>query len=169
MVMAIKGGRLIERQPLRPMGNPRRRLLLTPQIADFLDGQVEGSDFPRWPADAVVSRYIGGYIICVSLQGKSASYIDLERLQGVDEVWTLCFRSPKPGWRLLGRFAARDQFIGLRLYNRFEINTRPKYEAAAAQVIADWHGVLGSDEPIRKSTIDDYLSGTIRNANQDQT
>lgn len=66
--------------------------------------------------------FAAGHLVTVSR--RSAPGVDLEQLEDQDEVWSLCFRRPRPGWRLLGRFLERDVFVGLRLYERHFLRNR---------------------------------------------
>ena len=61
--------------------------------------------FPHIEADKVIGRYIAGHLSFVTR--KSAKDADLEQMEGLDDVWALCLRKPRPGYRLLGRFLNR--------------------------------------------------------------
>lgn len=103
----------------------------------------------------------------VALTHKKDAAPELERLDGmIDDVWALCFRKPRPGWRLLGRFIERDTFIALRAYDRHHIGRLSQYIAAAYGVIEDWERLFGSIDPVRGTEIGHYLSGVWRDVNQ---
>ena len=105
----------------------------------------------------------------VSLSGRPRTGVepDLERLEGLDEVWALCFRRPRPGWRVFGRFLQRDLFIGLLAYDRVVLNGGPTYSTRAAAVAPQWQKVFGAIQPFRGNRIEDYLSGTVRDADEE--
>ena len=90
----------------------------------------------------------------------------MEKLEIVDEVWALCFRSPPPGWRLLGRFLEPMVFVGLRLYERHELGTREKYTAKANEVINDWSQTFGPIPPFRAANLGSYVDGVFRDVDE---
>ena len=95
----------------------------------------------------------------VSLQGTSGKLVDLERLKDEDEVWMLCLRKPKPGWRLFGRFWAQDRFIALRAYDRNVLNGRKNFAGPIQAFIADWNNLVGLPF-VNADDISAYLTGS---------
>jgi len=62
-----------------------------------------------------IGIFNAGHYVRVSLIGDpSKQKPDIERLSGLDEAWVMCFRRPLPGWRLFGRFVAKNIFVGNR-------------------------------------------------------
>lgn len=118
-------------------------------------------DFPSPKADALVSRFCAGQYLSISLIGDpKGRRPDLERLRDVDEVWALCFRDFKSNqWRLLGRFASKNGFVGLGLYRRGEL--QGAYVSRAIEVMAEWDQRFQAP-PLRGTTKLDYLSGTVK-------
>jgi hypothetical protein len=155
----------VVRVPLRPIPEPRRSLLLKPEIQDILDGTNVRTGFPHIEADKVVGRFVAGHLLCVTR--KSAEDADLEQLENLDEVWALCFRKPRPGYRLLGRFLERDMFVGFRLYDRHTLDGKKVYSARAAEIIDTWKRDFGSFGPLRSKHLSAYLSGVVRDVDQD--
>ncbi len=143
-----------------------RHLLVTPEIADHLDGKHSNMGFPDAEADHVIGYYLAGYVVRTALTYKEKANPELERLDGlIDDVWAMCFRKPRPGWRLLGRFIEKGTFIGLRTLPRSTLGNPEKYFLAAHQVIADWEAMLGAVVPLRARTIEEYLGGVWIDAN----
>jgi hypothetical protein len=106
-----------------------------------------------------------GHLMCVSFTMETSprrAFPELERLEGLDEAWVMCFRKPRPGWRLLGRFMARDHFVALAAYARDALKTRKRYEQAAQQMIDQWRAMFGAIEPFRGDNPAAYLSGVVR-------
>lgn len=166
MVLAIRAERLVEVHPVRPKANPLRRLFVTPDMDFLLKGAKPETGFPHYKADFLFGSYAAGYLMTVSLIGNSDAKPHLERLKDLDEVWAFCFREPRPGWRFFGRFLQRDQFIALRAYDRRELGPKSQYHKHAEEIIGDWKSVLGDLEPLRGTSVNDYLSGVWRDVDQ---
>jgi len=133
--------------------------LIWPEISELLDGADVGTGFPHRSADALIGTFIAGHLLLLSQRSSNA---DMEKLEIVDEVWALCFRAPRPGWRLLGRFLEPRVFVGLRLYERHQLGSRKKYSAKANEVINDWNKALGSIPPFRANALGTYVGGVFR-------
>ncbi len=107
----------------------------------------------------IVARYLAGHLMTVSR--RSAPRVDLEKLENIDEIWALCFRKPKPGWRLFGRFLAQDIFLGLRMYDRNELGSVENYTRLAEETVGDWDARFKGIPPLRSNNLTDYLSGEM--------
>jgi hypothetical protein len=143
-------------------------LLVTPIIADLLSGKDISSGFPDYAADTIVGRYTAGHLVTVSLLGDpDKRKPDLERLENVHEVWALCFRKPRPGWRILGRFVQRDMFVGLRAYDRHVLGKKSNYAKNAKAIPNDWTNLLGDAPVLFAATAGEYLSGVHRDVDQE--
>ena len=153
-----------ELAPLRPITKPVRTILVRPDIEETLNGRGPAIGFPHLMADRVVSVFIAGYLITVSR--KSAKNVDLEKLENLDEVWALCFRQPRPGWRLLGRLLEQDVFVGLQLYERHYLRDRQNYSRLAAQIPQIWSVEFGTIGPLRATDLSAYLTGVYRDVDQ---
>jgi hypothetical protein len=130
----------------------------------MIDALLNGTDtsvgFPDAEADLVLGFFLAGQGVSVSLQYKEGALPALERLDGlIDEVWAMCFRKPRPGWRVLGRFIEKGTFIGLRAYRRSQLPTTEKYSLAAYETIKDWETMFGGVGPHRGQSPADYLGG----------
>lgn len=156
LARALKVG-FVERDALRSTHPKARALVVIPRIGELLDGEDISLGFPNVAADVIVGRYLAGHLVTVSR--KSAADVDLEKLENVDEMWALCFRRPRPGWRLFGRFLEKDLFVGLRLYDRNTLGNIPTYTKYAEETINDWKDKFGPIEPLRSNDLADYLSG----------
>ena len=89
---------------------------------------------------------------------------DIERIEGFDEVWALCARQPKPGWRILGRFYEKDVFVAVRPWEKNKLLAR--YQEAAREVIEDWQRLFGPKAAHGGNAISDYLSGVVRDVDE---
>jgi hypothetical protein len=158
---------LISREALRPLGEQKRMLLVTQEIADLLDGERISSGFPDATADVVVGKFLAGQSVAASVRWLSLpkqyrkrfeKNLEFERLENLEEVWAICFRKPKPGWRVLGRFLERDVFAAIAAYDRHDLAPEAKYGERARQTIERWNK-LGLPEPHRGERLGDYLDG----------
>jgi hypothetical protein len=151
--------RLFARKPLKPLLNHVRRLYVTQQISDLLDGRERFGEFPNVEAERLIGIFCAGFLLRISRK-KNDDTPDLERLEGYDEVWCLCPRKPKPGWRLLGRFLEKDRLILFRAWDKHRLARN--YETAANEVIEDWIGKFGNRLPLRGTELGDYVSGVFK-------
>jgi hypothetical protein len=157
---ALRAGELIERIPPKSLGTPVRYLLITPEIESLIEGQTKFGVFPSVSTDTLVAQYCAGWIMRGSRKierRKRRHKPEVEQIVGYDEVWALCPREPKPGWRILGRFAEKNVFVALRAWDKHDLVTR--HAEAAQQVIDDWSRILRGQQPHRGEVWDDYLSG----------
>jgi hypothetical protein len=161
---ALNAGDLIEWRPVRPLPRQMRQILVSRMAHTVLTGQDSSRGFPAAAADAVMGRFMAGHFVTVSR--KSAEGVDLEQLEDVHEVWALCFRIPRPGWRLLGRFADRDTFIGLHPYDRIVLDGRPTYTGYARSIIEEWRVIFGDAQPLTGPNTSAYLTGVYRDVDQ---
>jgi hypothetical protein len=162
---ALKEEHLVRHEPLRPKDEEIGRLYVTPEISRTLKGGNTHLGFPHLEADRVIGMFVAGWSYRVTR--RAGVQAELEQLVGLDEVWVLCFRKPRPGFRLMGRFLEQDTFVGLCLYDRHELSTPAKYAAAAARVISEWERIFGTIEPMRSDNLEAYMSGSFRDVDED--
>ena len=165
LARALKRKTVLEREPIKPFPGviPIRTLLVTPEIDALLDGHIEGGLFPDYSADRLIAAYTAGWLMTVSRK-KTNKKPSLEMLEGYDDVWALCARTPKPGWRLLGRFYDKDLFVASRAWDKNALARN--YPSAAAEVIGDWKELFGSQQPHRSKSVGDYLGGVFRDVDE---
>jgi hypothetical protein len=161
-IIAAAAHGLVRHEPLRPIPTvERRRLILcTPDIEEKLQGRKPAGLFPPLATAAVLGRFIAGHAVSVSRKKRRRKRwrecIDLEQLEGFDEIWALCHRRPMPGWRLAGRFVDRDAFVIFRIYDKLEIGS--DYGPVAREVQNDWTDCLGRQQSHRGTGLSDYIS-----------
>ena len=161
---ALRAKRVIERLPLRPLGEQKRFLLVAPQVDALLDGHINYGLFPSVSADKLIAVYEAGQLLLVSRK-KTKRKPDLEQIEGHDQVWALCARTPQPGWRLLGRFYDKDTLVALRAWDKRWLFSH--YDEAATTVIADWHELFGPQQrPHAGTNVSDYVSGVFRDVDE---
>lgn len=155
--------RIVERTPKRPLGGDVRRLSVSTEVADLLDGRTAFGNFPAVEAEKMIGIFCAGQYITLSRK-KNKVRPDLEKLEGFDEVWSFCLRRPVPGWRLLGRFIQKDHLILLRGWDKHKLIKQ--YETASQQIIDDWEALFGTKVSHSGEWYSGYLSGVIRDADE---
>jgi hypothetical protein len=122
------------------------------------------ADFPDVHADVLITTFLAGQYLTVSLLGNSDQGPDLERLRDVDEVWVFCFRKIRDNqWRIMGRFSRLNTFVGLTIHHRKrDLSGHRNYEIKAEAFIQQWNRCFDNAEPLRGTQWTDYLSGPVR-------
>lgn len=155
--------KIVTRKPLRPLGGAVRRLSVSTDVADLLDGRTAFGNFPAFEAERMIGIFCAGGYLTISRK-KNKVRPDLEKLEGLDEIWSFCLRRPVPGWRLLGRFLQKDHLILLRGWDKHKLFNQ--YEKASKQIIEDWNALFGTEVAHGGDWYSGYLSGVIRDADE---
>jgi hypothetical protein len=151
--------KLFAHKQLKPIEIHVRRLYVTLEISDLLDGKTRFGQFPDREAEVLIGIFCSGQLLRISRK-KNDHLPDLERLEGYHEVWSLCPRKPKPGWRILGRFIEKNRLVLFRAWDKNRLARR--YDVAAKEVIEDWEKKFGAKPPCTGPELNDYLSGVIK-------
>lgn len=140
---------------------------MTPEVNTALDGKGELRGFPTVETESLIADFDAGRLIFASLAGSDQTRPDLERLRDLDEVWALCVRKPRP-WqvRILGRFLDQGIFIGLAAHQRLNLGAAANYHQMASYIPAAWRQCLGSAEPYRAASVEEYLGGVWRDVDE---
>jgi hypothetical protein len=161
---AVKAG-LVLHAPLRPLPARQRAILVTANVEVKLQGKDEHCGLSSLGMAEVVGRFIGGHVLTVSRKcAKRRNNVDLEQLEELPETWGLCYRRPRPGWRLFGRFLERDVFVGLRLDDRHDIGSN--FAKVAHDIKDDWANTFGKVSPLLGARVEDYISGAYYDVDQ---
>jgi hypothetical protein len=141
-------------------------VFLHADVALLLSGdEAIAAMFPSVEAERLLSTFCKGNLVTVSETAKTS---DVEKLMGLDEAWAFCFRKPRPGWRVFGRFIEANVFIGLRAYDRIDLGSAiGRYGAMAQAMIDEWDRILPDVPPLRAAGISGYVNGVIRNVDED--
>ena len=161
-------GKLVERDVARLNASKARHLYVTPAIANLIDGADPMLGFPSAEATVITDRYLAGWLMVTSLTARTdppRARPDLERLENVDEAWVMCFRKPRPGWRLFGRFAEPSKFVALHAHDRDAL-AGGAYEAKAEEMISTWKAMFEEEEPHRGASVEDYVGGVWRDVSE---
>jgi hypothetical protein len=142
----------------------RRGIFVQASLVEIFDGRRLETGFPDYRANIQTTTFTAGGHVRVSLRGDPRGRKPfLERLTDLDEAWVMCFRQPAPGWRLFGRFIAKNVFVATCLKDRHECGSRKKYSRLAQKMISEWEQKL----PIlRGETWQDYLEWTVQDVDE---
>lgn len=146
---------------MRARPDTARHLYVTLEIAEILDHPNALRRFSRVETNIKITNFLLGRQMAVSRENrkwKKKGEPDLVKLAGHDEIWELCFREPKPGWRLFGRFLEAGVFVGLELHAREEVD----HGKVASSIIATWNEKFPGIDPVSSNDLADYVSGVWR-------
>jgi len=144
-------------QPLEALGPGIRWVYV---LTDIHAALRSGKSFQaRAEAETTIAWFSAGLIVTVSCQ--RARSADLKPVEGTDHVWSMAFRKPKPGGRLLGVFAARDVFVGLGLYHRDELGGAA-YGVEGLKAQQRWEDETAGMDRVRSLAANDVLTGIFR-------
>ena len=157
---AMQAG-LVPRASLRTQVSLVRHLYVTADIAATLDGPNRLIRFSAVKVNLAITNYLLGRKIDVSREDrkwKKGEEPDFVKIVGADELWEFCFRDPRPGHRLFGRFLEEGVFIGLRLIDRHDVD----YVKIAGEILEEWNAKFPGIDPVNSSNLADYLGGVWR-------
>jgi hypothetical protein len=161
---------LVQFRPVYELPATRRKILLPPDLQKIMRGEVP-HEFPALGCADLISKFLQGHTLRVSQKNrrgwkiKKAAQPQLERLEGYDEIWVLCFREPGSGWRLIGRFIETDTLVILRVANKSDIGGT--YEEVVLDVMEKWNNYFPSTDAHAGNWIDGYISGEHYDVDQD--
>lgn len=140
----------------------KRRLFVPSGIHATLSGAgSKPAGFPCATADLMIHRYRVGNIVHGTRKPQGRG--DFKWLENHDEVWVMCFKGAGVIWRMLGRFAQPNLFVGLYNVERGELVPWSAYQAKAASTVADWDARFPKCDPFRGSKFQDYLGDMVFN------
>jgi hypothetical protein len=155
----------VEYVPPAPLAGSKRRVFVAADVAELLDKDGADPVMFNWvEANRILSEFVLGRMVSVSFRSKRA---ELEKLEGVNEIWACCVRKPRPGWRLFGRFIAQDSLVIMMAHDRHDLGSRARYQMIAETVIDEWNKLLPNASPYSATKLSGYISGVVRNADED--
>lgn len=156
-------GRLVRFNCPLAIPKQRREIYISESIEDLLiDSWNSREQELRWGfvmSDLCV--FVRDPWITIAVESRRAKAAYMARLQPDDsEVWDIRCRDPKPGIRLLGRFAEKNVFVALTWEERLPLRNfeSPEWRAATSRCTIEWNRRFWS-EPFRGHFPDDYLDG----------
>ncbi len=160
-----RAGVLHELEPVFASPKRRRKVWLSSPVNSMIDGpwDTRKEEF-RWGyVRADLEALIQGPLITVATDPRRARDAQMSQLlPPSDEVWDVRCRDPRPGIRILGRFALKDVFIGLTWEPRLFLKDfdSPEWTNAIAKCQQEWNRRFWN-QPLMGNYPDDYLSGTF--------
>jgi hypothetical protein len=165
----LANGHLVVRKPRWPyagLPDDVRRLLVTPKIDALLDGKPSHATLHLKGTDNLIADYCSGLRVVVAKRRPKTKRErkkwrpDFERLEGYDEIWVLCARKHRPGWRFVGRFMEAGTLVLLKAWVKEEISDG--YTREAPLVIDAWRDLFGDQRPFSATEIDAYFKGNVK-------
>lgn len=153
----LKLAGFVEHELIVPLAekDKKRWLFVTQDVDDLLSGKLNPEvAFPSVAADHVLGRISKGLI--VSVTRSMSCKADFKQLKGLDEAWTIQLPGPGAGWRLFGRFARKNVFVGFDCRERGDCAPLTKYNEIAIDMIGEWNSHLPLG-PLTGSRAEDYL------------
>jgi hypothetical protein len=158
-----ENGRPVRFRPPLVVPRIRRSVYVSEAIESLLiDSWSSKEQEFRWGSvlsDLIV--FVRDPWITIAADARRAKAAYMSRLHpDSDEVWDIRCRDPKPGIRLLGRFAAKNIFVALTWEERLRLRCfeSEEWKAAIARCIVEWRSHFSSD-PLKGNFPDDYLDG----------
>lgn len=161
----VTGGRLTQLTPMLPSSPIERLMLASREVTDAFkleDGsQLDPVRAARLRAD--LDAFVEGEHVTVAHrpdEKHTSAY--MARLKPVErELWCIRSRDPKPGVRVLGRFAEKDCFIALAWAIRKDLQTHAHWSAFAIRAEQTWDDLFPNERPHRGETTGEYLSSAF--------
>lgn len=146
----------------------------------YLSEDLRGLIYGPWASEnchprvmrlqADLEAFVKGETVSLCLEPYSAGKAFFGRLSDVsDEVWDIRSRSPKPGLRLFGSFAAPNQFVAFTWRPRSKPwNGRQpmgdrydqEWEKMKAECLSQWNALFPRHKPMHGEDADDYVTET---------
>lgn len=145
----------------------KRHLFVTEEIFRTLNGGPTSTLFMDGKARAEITDFISGRMTVMSRQRRKWKNTDkpqLVQIVGHDEVWELCFREPRPGWRLFGRFIDQGAFVGFEFHDKNVIGNN--YNDIAKRVVEAWGVKFPGLDPVRSVHADGYAGFNVRDIDE---
>jgi hypothetical protein len=166
----VAEARLIQLTPMMPGPTETRRLYLAASVAGKIDGPWATARDGRLAgaARALMESFVRGDLVVARMPpSKNVETVIALLEPPTNNVWAFRVRVPKPGARILGRFAEPDTFIATHWVNREDfidaqsnMSNPRKWRDESVRCKAIWTHLFPSYDPITGSTIHDFISNS---------
>jgi hypothetical protein len=147
-----------------------RQIFLTPGVMAALDGPWVSPVVERLcgQARARLEEFIRGDLMVGRMPpSKSVHTVIAQLTPATDNVWEFRIGSPKPGIRILGRFAAKDCFIATNWGARRDFidpatgkDDARRWRNEIIRCKTEWTNLFPAYEPLSGSALSDYISNS---------
>lgn len=161
-------GRLRVLGQAMPGTSEKRRIFAVPSVMEMLDGPWTTSLLGRraGPARALLESFIRGDQIVGRMPPSKDVHTVIALLdQAVENVWEFRVGNPRPGMRILGRFAEQDTFVATNWVNREDFrdpatgqDDSRKWRDEVVRCKTIWTHLFPSYNPFVGSTLHDFIS-----------
>src|SRR3954462_15961174 len=161
----IAGGRLVQLpHMLLGLRTPRVIYLVSDLFRDLVQGPWadEETEFQMGTLGADLDRFLEGLPIVVGYRRARHAY--MKRLDpGRDEIWAIRSRDPKPEYRVFGRFAETDVFIGTKCLDRDYLGNEKsrQWRDEMVRCATDWNSLFSPYPPLIDRQLHEYISTNV--------
>jgi hypothetical protein len=166
----VAEGRLFPLRQMLPQSDDKRRIYVTGPVAKMLDGPWSRPSFGRRAgvARALLESFLrGDLVVGRTPPSKSVETVIALLDPASENVWEFRVREPRPGARILGRFAEPDTFIATNWLNREDFldpktqqDDQRRWRDEVVRCGAVWRQLFHSYEPYVGSTLHDFISNS---------
>lgn len=166
----VHEGRLQRLRQMMPGLPDTRRIYLAEEVSRVFAGSWVRSPYGRrvGVARALLEGFTRGDLVVGRMPPSKNVHTVIALLEPASEnVWEFRIGEPRPGIRILGRFADKDSFVATNLVNREDfidaitkMDDPRKWRDEVIRCKTIWNHLFPSYHPYIGSTIHDYISNS---------
>jgi hypothetical protein len=164
----IAEGRLKALGQTMPSLPDKRRIFVVPNVSEMLDGPWASSRQGRRAGEtrALLESFLRGDLIVGRMPpSKSVHTVIALLAPSEDNVWEYRVGNPRPGLRILGRFAEKDVFVATNWINREDFrdpvtgqDDSRRWRDEVVRCRAVWNQLFPTYPPFSGNTLNDFIS-----------
>lgn len=168
IVSRIAEGRLRAPRQAMPSAPEKRRIFVVPSVIDMLDGPWTSSREGRraGAARALLESFLrGDQIVGRMPPSKDVHTVIALLAPPVENVWEFRVGTPRPGIRILGRFAEQDTFVATNWLNRegfrdpaTQQDDSRKWRDEVVRCKTIWSQLFPSYNPFVGNTLNEFIN-----------
>lgn len=166
IIHRIAEGRLHEFLPIMPSPNNKRRLLVTTEVQQIVDGPWSNSALSRrcGRARGWLEQFVhGDEIVARMPPSKNVNTLLALLAPAVENVWEFRIGDPRPGIRIFGRFADLDVFVATNWGKREDLDMqspakKSEWQNEMVRCKTKWRNLFPTYNPLSGDTLHDYIS-----------
>jgi hypothetical protein len=164
----VAEGRLVALRSTMPSFPDKRRIFVVPSVIEMLDGPWSTAHISRraGAARALLESFLqGDQMVGRMPPSKKVNTVIALLEPPAENVWEFRIGTPRPGMRILGRFAEQDAFVATNWLNREDFrdpvsgddDTR-KWRNELVRCKTVWGHLFPSYNPFKGSNLHDFIS-----------